>query len=166
MWSSRMHADAVFADLDHESLVDEGAYILSGHPLAASIDDLADGLLDFTDAVLPQADRYAPHRPIRDDAGAIWRADDVEPQTIEQTVTNALEFGRQIGDRPRLLTTIPVVDDGTYPIADALLGALAADGTLVVVDELWKHDPVSIAAAEKATITVGLDVPGLPRLET
>lgn len=152
----------------------EEVFVVSGHPLGAPATDIAAHQRDFTTAVLPQADRLGAPAEIRADATAVTSVDGTTT-TVADLVRSARRAGDELAGagasvdaaasspRPVLVSaTAWTLPDG---LVRTLLAALAADGTLVQCDPGLPAERVAaIAAAERGTATVGVDVRGLPRL--
>ena len=131
-------------------------FVVSGHPLGAPSQSVAAHQRDFTGAVLPQADRFAPRGP----------ADPVALRTSEGrwTGTELLMAASSAGLEPgsRLASNEP----WSFPagLVSGFLGALAVDGSLVWSDATGTT-LVDQAGAERATVTAGFTVHGLPELD-
>lgn len=133
----------------------EEVFVVSGHPLGAASRSVAAHQRDFTGAVLPQADRFAPRAPaapvaLRTAAGEV---------SVVDLLTAAAAV--ELAPGSRLASTVPWnLPDG---LVQTLLAALAVDGSLVQSDSTA---PALLhqAVAERATVTAGFDAPGLPRL--
>ena len=85
--------------------------------------------------------------------------------TVAELLDRAAEAGGAIGSGGRVLSTV----DLTLPdrVSTGLLGALAADGSLIQVTAAADEaELIGIARAERATITLGVDIYGLPRLDS
>ena len=138
---------------------DSGAdevFVVSGHPLGAPSRSVAAHQRDFTGAVLPQADRFAPRGPADPDA--------LRTVTGRWTGTELLMAASSAGLEPgsRLASSEPwTLPDG---LVSGLLGALVVDGSLVWSDS-GGDELVAQAQAERATVTAGFTVPGLPELD-
>jgi uncharacterized protein (TIGR03089 family) len=166
-------AVAAFVPSGGDADADE-VFVVSGHPLGAPATDLADHQRDFTTAVLPQSDRLgAPARrdgswtAVRSAAGDVTAdalADQAAAAADGLTTRNADAAGGSAGGRPVLLSAVAWdLPDG---VARTLLAVLAADGTLVQCEPGMPGQVLAgIAAAERVTATLGLDLPGLPRLD-
>lgn len=152
-------AGAAFVTDGGDAAADE-VFVVSGHPLGASSTLVQAHQRDFTDAVLPQADRFSPRVAVT--AG----------DTVLQTAAGGLDLaavlaaartaGAAIGDNARLLTNLAwTLPDG---IVNALLGPLAADGSVVQLTHSHRAgavDPAAVAAAERVTVTSGLALAGI-----
>ncbi|MET3808750.1 uncharacterized protein (TIGR03089 family) [Nakamurella sp. UYEF19] len=130
-------------------------FVVSGHPLGAPSQQIAAHQRDFTTAVLPQADRFAPRGPA--DAGAVLTSAGRVP------VDDLLAAARGVALHPgaRLASILPWFLP--HGVAGTLLAALAADGSLVHSDSTGQT-LIDQAVAERATVTAGFDVTGLARL--
>ncbi len=130
-------------------------FVVSGHPLGAPSRSVAGHQRDFTAAVLPQADRFSPR----------GQSSPVAARTAagEFTVTDVLAAAESVAlpAGSRLFSVRPWVLP--YGIAATLLAALAVDGSLVWSDSAGPS-LVDQALAERATVTDGFGVPGVPRL--
>ncbi len=131
-------------------------FVVSGHPLGAPSRHVAPHQRDFTAAVLPQADRFAPRGP----------AGEVAVRTASGVSAGAdlLDAARSAGlpAGARLASTLPwTLPDG---VARTLLPALAVDGSLVHSDSSGQA-LLDECGAERATITAGFDAPTLPRID-
>lgn len=139
-------------------------FVVSDDPLGAPATGLEAHQRDFTTAVLPQADHFVPRGlPRGDEAPAVLTGGGAIG--VREVLDRAARTAERLGVGGRLLSgaawTLP---DG---VADTLLAALAADGSVVQVPAGPDVDPewtARIAASEKALATTGIDVPGLPRL--
>jgi len=155
-------AAAFIADgTDDSDLTADDIFVVSGHPLGAPSSQVAAHQRDFTGAVLPQADRFAPR-------GAVASTDVVVRSghgdlDLAGLLTAARVTSRAIGTAGRLLSDRPwILPDG---VARTLVAALAADGSLVQVLPGAAADLAAIAAAERATVTDGPVVAGLPPID-
>lgn len=157
-------AAAAFIDEDDESGADE-VIVASSHPFGVGSGPLPDFYRHVSEAILPQADRFIPRGPV-----AI--ADSVAVATNDGAVTTGELLDRTvraaavIGPAGRVLCTV----DLTLPdrVCSALLGALAADGSLIRVTHEVAADHAALARIaddEGATVTFGVDVAGLPRID-
>ena len=132
-------------------------FVVSGHPLGAPSQQVAAHQRDFTTAVLPQADRFSPRGPAGSRAVATRGG---RALTITELLMASSSVGLEPGSRlaSNELWTLP---DG---VVSGLLGALAAGGSLVWSDSA-EAELVDQARAERATVTAGFAVPGLPQLD-
>lgn len=156
-------AAAAFIDEDDDSGADE-VIVASSHPFGVGTGALTDFYRHVSDAILPQADRFIPRRPGADtDSVAVVTNDG--SFSIAEVLDRTARAAEAIGPAGRVLSTV----DLTLPdrVCSALLGALAADGSLIQVTHEAAADRAAlgrIAADEGATATFGVDVAGLPRL--
>ncbi|MGS0686132.1 TIGR03089 family protein [Nakamurella sp. GG22] len=161
--AAESEAAAAFIDEDDESGADE-VIVASSHPFGVGKGALPEFYRHVSDAILPQADRFIPHRPGADaDSVAVVTNDG--SVTITELLDRTARAAEAIGPAGRVLSTV----DLTLPdrVCSALLGALAADGSLIQVTHEAAADAdalARIAADEGATVTFGVDVAGLPRL--
>jgi uncharacterized protein (TIGR03089 family) len=116
---------------------------LSGHPLGAPAGALPGLVLDYAREVPTHADHFGGPRPGPTRVEAAGRP--VEPVT-----------GLSASDR--VLTTLAPADPTG---AAVLLGALAAGAGIILLRD---GDSARVAQAERATVTAGIAVTGLPRL--
>lgn len=129
-------------------------FVVSGHPLGAPSRQVAAHQRDFTDAVLPQADRFAPRGPAHVDAVLTSGGRVLVGALLAAARTSGLEPGA------RLASILPwSLPDG---VGGTLLAALAVDGSLVHSDSVGQT-VADQALAERATVTAGFDVTGLAR---
>ena len=155
-------AVAAFVDEDEDSVADE-VVVASSHPFGLATATLPSHQRHVADAVLPQADRFSPRRPgAGSDSAAVMTS--AGPVSVGELIALARTAGDAIGPGGRVLSAL----DLTLPdaVCAGLLGALAADGSLVQVG----GDPdgerlARIAHDERASVTLGADVDGLPRLD-
>lgn len=153
---------AAFIDEDEDSDADE-VLVASSHPFGLAGDPLPDFYRHVSDAVLPQADRFSPTRP-----AAAWSSTAIVTSagrvTIAEVIENARQAAARIGTGGRLLSAV----EPTLPeaVCKGLLGALAADGSLIqVAGTIDGAQLARIAEDERATVTYGVSVDGLPRLD-
>lgn len=164
--------DAVvgFIDEDDGSELDwgsaaENAYVASTHPFGLGSGELPDFHQHVSDAVLPQADRFSPRRPgVTADAPAILTAEGTI--SVGELLGRSARSGAEIGTGGRVLSVLDLsLPDG---VCSGLLGALAVDGSLIQVVGPVVADPAKlalIARDERATVTLGVHLPGLPRID-
>ena len=157
-------AVAAFIDEDEESDADE-VVVASSHPFGIGTAGLPDFYRHVADAILQQADRFIPRSPgpIADSPAVVTNDG---PVTIAEVLLRATTAAEIIGQAGRVLSTV----DLTLPdrICTAVLGSLVADGSLIQVTREAHADNgalARIAADEGATVTLGCDVAGLPRLD-
>jgi uncharacterized protein (TIGR03089 family) len=143
----------------------ENAYVASTHPFGLGSGELPDYHQHVSAAVLPQADRFIPRRPgVTADSAAMLTADG--PISVAEILGRARRAGVGIGPSGRVLSVL----DLSLPdvVCDGLLGALAADGSLIQVVGRAAADPAGLAVIaqdERATVTLGIELAGLPRLD-
>jgi len=132
-------------------------FVVSGHPLGAPSQQVAAHQRDFTASVLPQADRFSPRAALEPDHPALHTA--VSLLSVTDVVRMATAVGLE--RKSRLASNLP----WTLPTGfiNSLLAALAVDGSLLWSDSAGQQ-LIEQAVAERATVTAGFDVPGLPRL--
>lgn len=116
---------------------------LTGHPLGRPAHDLPPLVLDYATEVPAYGDHFAGAAPAHHRVEVAGRP--AEP--LDGLAADA-----------RILTTLAVAEPAG---AAVLLGALAAGASLVL---LRTGDAAAAAAAERATGTAGISVPGLTRL--
>ena len=124
-------------------------FALSGHPMGAPLGPLPSMVLDYAREVPSYGDRFpgGPAQPPRIELGG-------------QPVGELPELG--LGPADRVLTTLdPATGDG---LRAGLLAPLAAGAALVLVPDPAAVELRRIAAAERVTATVGIDLPGVRRL--
>lgn len=154
-------AEVAFVADGEDADADE-VFVVSGHPLGAPSSKVQAHQRDFTVSVLPQADRFGP--------GAMVTATDPALSTVdgefssEELLSRARLAADLIGVGGRLLSE----SLWTFPegLSSALLAPLLADGSLVQwagTGADW--DAAAVAGSERATVTLGLDVAGLPRID-
>ena len=162
--AAESRALAAFIDDDDDSRADE-VIVASSHPFGLADGEIAEYAQHVADAVLPQADRFSPRGPApgADSPAVVTGAGS---STVQQMLDLAAAASVRIGTAGRVLSTA----DLTLPdrVAAALLGALAADGSLIQVTRQAAAQAAHlarIAADEGATVTFGCDIEGLPRLD-
>ena len=162
--AAESRAVAAFIDDDDESGADE-VIVASSHPFGLATGEISEYARHVADAVLPQADRFTPRRPAATaDSAAVLTTDG--SFSVGDLLARAARAAAAIGVGGRVLS----VNDLTLPdrVGTALLGALAADGSLIQVTHAAHLDPAGLAAIareERATVTFGVDIDGLPRLD-
>lgn len=141
------------AELDVDEVV-----VASLHPFGLSTGDLPPGCRSVADAILPQGDRFATRGPgPAGDTPAVVTGSG--SWTVAQVLARVGEV--PVPDGAVLLSTMaPALLDA---VCTGALAAWAAGGCLVQLDAP-PADPARIAADERATATLGLDLPGLPRI--
>jgi uncharacterized protein (TIGR03089 family) len=162
--AAESRAVAAFIDDDDESGADE-VIVASSHPFGLPGDALPSFYRHVADAILPQADRFSPRRP-EPDAESAAAVTGSGTYSVRDLLALASAASVRIGTGGRVLSTA----DLTLPdaVGTALLGALAADGSLIQVTRPAAAQPdqlARIAADEGATVTMGCTVEGLPRLD-
>ena len=136
--------------------------MVSGHPLGAPSARVAPHQRDFTGAVLSQADRFSPRVAVAS-TDVVVRSARGGDLDLAGMLTAARVASHTVGAGGRLLSGRPwSLPDG---VVGTLVAALAADGSLVQVLPGAADDPAAIAAAERATVTDGLVVAGLPAID-
>ncbi len=162
--AAESRAVAAFIDDDDESGADE-VIVASSHPFGLADGEISEYARHVADAVLPQADRFIPRRPgVTADSAAMLTADG--PISVAEILGRARRAGVGIGPSGRVLSVL----DLSLPdvVCDGLLGALAADGSLIQVVGRAAADPAGLAVIaqdERATVTLGIELAGLPRLD-
>jgi uncharacterized protein (TIGR03089 family) len=137
---------AFVAAQDAEAALDAGVddvLALSGHPLGAPAGDLPGLVLDYAREVPSYADHYGDPRP-----GA----------PVIEAGGRPVRLLDGVGPGDRVLTSLA---PGDPTGAAVLLTALAAGAGLVLLRE---GDAGAVSAAERVTLTAGVDVAGLRRL--
>jgi len=144
----------------------EYAYVASTHPFGLGSGELPDYHQHVSEAVLPQADRFTPRRPgVPADSAAMLTREG--PVSVGEILGRSRRAGVGIGSTGRVLSVLEL----SLPdvVCDGLLGALAADGSLIQVVGAAANDSaklIDIARDERATVTLGVELAGLPRLDT
>jgi uncharacterized protein (TIGR03089 family) len=162
--AAESRAVAAFIDDDDESGADE-VIVASSHPFGLATGEISEYARHVADAVLPQADRFNPRQPAAaaDSAAALTTEGSY---SVRELLDRAAKAAAAIGSGGRVLS----IADLTLPdrVCTALLGALAADGSLIQVTRAAHADSAGLAAIsrdERATVTLGVDIEGLPRLD-
>jgi len=159
---------AAFVDQGGDAAADE-VFVVSGHPLGAPSTGVQDHQRDFSGAVLPQGDRFSPWGAGPEpDMPAVLTA--AGPTSVAELLDQARESAAAIGPGGRVFSVL----DLTLPrgVATGVLGSLAADGSLVQIGPGFPAGadlPARLAAVahdERTTVTLGADVPGLPRVDS
>lgn len=155
---------ATFVDEGDDAASDE-VFVVSGHPLGAPSMRVQAHQRDFSGAVLPQGDRFAPRGPGPGaDSAAIRTASGAT--SVAELLQLARRAAERIGPGGRVLSVIDLtLPDG---VSAGLLGALAADGSLVQVGSGLAAQAGRLAAVardERVTASLGVDVPGVPRVD-
>ena len=158
---------AAFVDQGADASADE-VFVVSGHPLGAPSTDVQAHQRDFSSAVLPQGDRFAPWGagPSPDSPAVLTAAGAI---SVAELLDRARAAAAAIGPGGRLFS----VDALTLPngVVAGVLGAMAADGSLIQVGPGFPAGPdhalrlASVAGDERATVTLGTDIPGLRRMD-
>ena len=162
--AAESRAVAAFIDDDDESGADE-VIVASSHPFGLATGEISEYARHVADAVLPQADRFTPRRPAAAaESTAVLTTEG--SYSVGDLLDRAARAAEQIGPGGRVLSVV----DLTLPdrVGSALLGALAADGSLIQVTRAAHTDEAHLAAVardEGATITLGVTIEGLPRLD-
>ncbi|HEY5149260.1 MAG TPA: TIGR03089 family protein [Mycobacterium sp.] len=157
---------AAFVDPGADAASDE-VFVVSGHPLGAPSTDVQAHQRDFSTAVLPQGDRFAPWGagPAPDSPAVLTAAG---ATSVVDLLDQARAAAAAIGSGGRLFA----VDPPTLPhgVVAGVLGALAADGSLIQIGPGFPAGAdhavrlASVAGDERATVTLGTDIPGLRRV--
>ncbi len=148
-------AIAAFVPEGGDSACDE-VFVVSGHPLGAPSREVAAHQRDYSSAVLSQADRFSP----RFSASAVT----VESgPTADEAGAQLVAAAAVVSPADRVLTVQPwtVTDGGVF---SRLFGLIAGGAAVIHCSDFDTADLVHRAQAEKATATMGIDLPGLPRL--
>lgn len=142
-------------------------YLLGLAPLAQPIRELPPGTVDYVVEVRAFGDRFVPVTPVEADAPALAGA--THGELVGRAQSRAAELGLGGSDR-LLLATDPNIGPTPEPVADRapdlldwLLAPLAAGASIVLCHRAGADRLAAIAAAERATATLGVDVPGLRR---
>ena len=146
---------AAFVDVGDDADADE-VVAASPHPFGLAVPDLPALQRNVADAILPQADRFTPRSPgLGPDAPAV--ATGTGTVTVGEVLAATARAAAGLGDGAVLLSTqIPSLPAG---VIAGPLAAWAADGTYV-----YTESPADqVAVDERATATIGIDLPGLPR---
>jgi uncharacterized protein (TIGR03089 family) len=145
-----------FVDVGDDADADE-VVVASPHPFGLAVPDLPALQRNVADAILPQADRFSP-RSAGPGADAPAAATGAGRLTVRQVLAGAGRAAATLAEGAVVLSAaVPTLPDG---VIDGPLAAWAAGGTYV-----YAAPPVEqVAADERATATIGVDVPGLPRL--
>lgn len=156
---------AAFVPPGVDSAADE-VFVVSGHPLGLASRDLESHQRDYTTSVLVQADRFTPRHGVAP-AGALRSgADEVVPAGV---LRSAVRAPSGITANQRVLTVGDWTLAGSVPaVVPLLLRPLTAGASVIQSldldlddTEAWAHR----AEVERADVTLGVDVPGLPRLD-
>lgn len=157
-------AVAAFVDEGEDSEADE-VIVASSHPFGLATTAVQPHQRHVADAILQQADRFSPRRPLPLSSSPV-AVTAGGSNSVQDLLTAATAAAARIGPGGRVLSVVDLTLPGA--VATALLGTLAADGSLIQVTGSATGDPgqlAKIAADEGATVTFGCDVAGLPRLD-
>jgi uncharacterized protein (TIGR03089 family) len=159
---------AAFVDEGDDAASDE-VFVVSGHPLGAPSTAVQDHQRDFSGAVLPQGDRFSPWGTGPDaDTPAVLTAS--SPTSVAELLEQARGSASAIGQGGRVFSVVVL----TLPrgVVASMLGALAADGSLVQIGPGFPDGAdraarlAAVAGDERATVTLGTDIPGLRRVDS
>ena len=155
--------DAVvaFVDEGEESDADE-VVVASTHPFGLAQAELPPLYRHVADAVLPQADRFAPRvRTVDPSVPMIVTA--AGTLTADQVLGRVTQAAHALGPGAVLLAAaVPDLPDG---VCSGALGAWAAGGVLVQLgSDADLATTAALATAEHVTSTLGVDVDGLARV--
>ena len=155
--------DAVvaFVDENDDAAADE-VIVASSHPFGLATAEIKAYQRHVAEVILQQADRFTPRGQAPTDAVLTDRG----TVTVADLLEGARAAGDRIGEGGRVLSVLEM----SLPdlVTAGLLGALAADGSLIQVAPSIAADPTAIARIaddEGATVTLGIDIEGLPRLD-
>ncbi len=140
-------------------------FVVSGHPLGLGSTGLPAHQRDYTSSVLGQADRFST-RAATPAARALRAGDEV---LTAAALRSALTAPSGIAPGQRVLTAGDWSFAGRLPaVVTLLLRPLAVGASVVHSLDLDPHADADAwahrAAVERAEVTLGVDVPGLPRL--
>ena len=134
--------------------------VASTHPFGLAVADLPPPYRNVADAILPQADRFAPRGPgPGPDAPAILTA--AGSLTVGEVLAVVGSAAAALAEGAVLLSA--AAPDLPHGVCSGALAAWAAGGCLVQLDS-DSADPDRIAADERATATLGFALGGLPRV--
>lgn len=157
-------AAAAFVPPGADSAADE-VFVVSGHPLGLASRDLAGHQRDYTTSVLVQADRFTPRHGVAPVGALRPGSGKIVPAGV---LRSAVRTSSGIIANQRVLTTGAWTFDGPMPaVVELLLRPLTAGASVIQSLDLDLDDTVAWvhrAEVEKADVTLGVDVPGLPRL--
>ncbi|WP_157970595.1 TIGR03089 family protein [Nakamurella deserti] len=155
---------AAFVPPGGDAVCDE-IFVVSGHPLGLGLTGLPPHQRDYTSSVLGQADRFTA-RTATPAARALRSGSTVIPAA---TLHGAMTAPSGIVPGQRVLTAGEWSFDGAVPgVVRLLLRPLSTGASVIHSTDLdpagdgdaWAHR----AEVEKADVTIGVDVAGLPRL--
>lgn len=142
-------------------------FVVSGHPLGAASRSVAAHQRDFSGAVLPQADRFAPGAAVGSAAGAITGTATL---TVGAVLELARAAGSAVGAGARVLSGVRWTSPAA--VIPVLLGVLSAAGSLVQLDGWSASGPLTgdrlaaLAGSERVDRTLGVEVPGVSAATT
>ncbi len=148
-------AVAAFVPVGGDAESDE-VFVVSGHPLGAPSREIAPHQRDYSTAVLSQADRFSP----RFSAATVAV---VGGPTAAEAQAQLLGAAENVSSVDRVLTIEPwtLLDGGVFT---RLFGLIAGGAAVIQCLDFETADLEHRATSEKATATIGFDLPGLPRL--
>ena len=162
---------AAFVDQGDDAAADE-IFVVSGHPLGAPSTGVQDHQRDFSGSVLPQGDRFSPWGTGPDaDSPAVLTASGAT--SVAELLEQARASVSAIGHGGRVFSVLDLTL--THGVATGMLGALAADGSLVQIGPGFPDGTdhadravrlAAVAGDERATVTQGADIPGLRRVDS
>jgi uncharacterized protein (TIGR03089 family) len=154
-------AVAAFVDEGEESDANE-VVVASTHPFGLAGADLPALYRHVADAVLPQADRFAPSARTAD-PGSPMIVTAAATLTAEEVLGRISQAAGALGPGTVLLSaTVPDLPDG---VCGGALAAWAAGGVLVQLGpDADLGRAAALAAAEHVTATLGVDVAGAARV--
>ncbi len=141
----------------------DDVFVVSGHPLGLDAGGLAAHQRGFSTVVLPQADRFLPRAAAA--TAVLTSSGDLSAAALASAVRGP--SGMITGQR--VLTAGAWTLAGQLPgVVELLLRPLVAGAAVIHTldldpggdEEQWLHR----AEVERADVTIGVDVPGLPRL--
>jgi uncharacterized protein (TIGR03089 family) len=149
-------AEVAFASADriNEAMDADEVYGLSLAPFAVRMHVVPPGVTDYATEVRGHGDRFMPLQPVDPQAPALDGTSHAD--LVAAAAARAAEFGISAGDR--VLAADPTG-------LDWLLAPLAAGATIVLCRN---PDPTRLAeraVAERVTVTLGADVPGIRRAD-
>lgn len=156
---------AAFVDVGADAAADE-VVVASPHPFGLAVPDLLPLQRNVADAILPQADRFVPRGPgpgPDDPAVLFGSAGPAGRLTVAAVLAAATRAADALTDGAVLLSTEPPTLPDAVPAGP--LAAWASGGTFVVAGSADRGAVDRVAADERVTATLGVDVPGLPRLD-